>query len=317
MDKKTVYTPEKRAKIKLYARDIQLFIMAGMGILFLLVFKYLPMFGITLAFKDGNYKLDLFKALFEPGWTFDNFKDLFGDENFWTIFTNTLTINLLMLVFNFPMPIIFAMLLNEVRNMRLKKTIQTICNFPQFISWVIYGGIIIALTDANTGIVNPILEFLGLSSPDNPVDLNLAQYFYPKLILATVIKGVGWGSIVYLAAISNIAPTLYEAAMIDGANRWDRAIKITLPMIRPTIVIFLLLSLSSLLGNNFEQFYVFQTTQNLKTTRVLATYVYSLGFTQRLYSTATALSLFDGLISLVLLLGSNFASKKISGEGIF
>lgn len=101
MDKKTVYTPEKRAKIKLYARDIQLFIMAGMGILFLLVFKYLPMFGITLAFKDGNYKLDLFKALFEPGWTFDNFKDLFGDENFWTIFTNTLTINLLMLVFNF------------------------------------------------------------------------------------------------------------------------------------------------------------------------------------------------------------------------
>ena len=160
MDKKTVYTPEKRAKIKLYARDIQLFIMAGMGILFLLVFKYLPMFGITLAFKDGNYKLDLFKALFEPGWTFDNFKDLFGDENFWTIFTNTLTINLLMLVFNFPMPIIFAMLLNEVRNMRLKKTIQTICNFPQFISWVIYGGIIIALTDANTGIVNPILEFL-------------------------------------------------------------------------------------------------------------------------------------------------------------
>lgn len=308
---------KKSAKLKLNGRDIQLFIMAGIGILFLFVFKYLPMFGITLAFKDGNYKLDLFEALFEPGGTFDNFKDLFEDENFWTIFTNTLTINLLMLVFNFPMPIIFALLLNEVRYARLKKGIQTICNFPQFISWVIYGGIILALTDANTGIVNPILEFLGLSSPDNPVDLNLAQYFYPKLIIATIIKGVGWGSIVYLAAISNIDPTLYEAAMIDGANRWDRAIKITLPMIRPTIVVFLLLNLSSLLGNNFEQFYVFQTTQNLKTTRVLATYVYSLGFTQRLYSTATALSLFDGLISLVLLLGSNFISKKISGEGIF
>lgn len=302
---------------KLDSRDIQLICMASLSVLFLAVFAYTPMAGIALAFKEGNYKINLFEALLYSEWTLDNFRSLFGDEVFWTTFTNTLTINLLMLLFNFPLPIIFALLLNEVRCSRLKKGIQTICNFPQFISWVIYGGIILALTDANTGIVNPILEFLHLSSEENPVDLNLAQYFYPKIIFATIIKGVGWGSIVYLAAISNIDPALYEAAMIDGASRWKMAMRITLPMIKPTIVIFLLLNLSGLLGNNFEQFYVFQTTQNLSATRVLATYVYSLGFTSRQYSTATALSLFEGVISVVLLLSSNFASKKITGEGIF
>ena len=293
---------------KLDSRDIQLICMASLSVLFLAVFAYTPMAGIALAFKEGNYKINLFEALLYSEWTLDNFRSLFGDEVFWTTFTNTLTINLLMLLFNFPMPIICS---------RLKKGIQTICNFPQFISWVIYGGIILALTDANTGIVNPILEFLHLSSEEIPVDLNLAQYFYPKIIFATIIKGVGWGSIVYLAAISNIDPALYEAAMIDGASRWKMAMRITLPMIKPTIVIFLLLNLSGLLGNNFEQFYVFQTTQNLSATRVLATYVYSLGFTSRQYSTATALSLFEGVISVVLLLSSNFASKKITGEGIF
>lgn len=316
-NKKTMEASKSLNKSKTDSHDIQLLIMAGLSVVFLLVFAYAPMAGILLAFKDANYELNLFQALLENEWTLDNFKELFADETFWTTFTNTLAINVLMLVFNFPMPIIFALLLNEVRARSLKKGIQTICNFPQFISWVVYGGIILALTDADTGIVNPILEFLGLSSGAKPVDLNLSQYFYPKIIIATIIKGVGWGSIVYLAAITGIDPQLYEAAMIDGANRWQRAVKITLPLMKPTIVIFLLLNLSSLLGNNFEQFYVFQTTENLKTTRVLATYVYSLGFTLRKYSTSTALSFFEGIISVVLLLSSNFFSKKITGEGIF
>lgn len=303
-------------KRKMDSHDIQLIIMASLSVVFLLVFAYAPMAGILLAFKDANYELNVFKALLQNEWTMDNFKELFADETFWTTFTNTLTINVLMLLFNFPMPIIFALLLNELRNKTLKKSIQTVCNFPQFISWVVYGGIILALTDADTGIVNPILEFFG-ASKENPIDLNLSQYFYPKIIIATIIKGVGWGSIVYLAAITGIDPQLYEAAMIDGASRWQRAIKITLPLMKPTIVIFLLLNLSSLLGNNFEQFYVFQTTENLKTTRVLATYVYQLGFTLRQYSTSTALSFFEGIISVILLLSSNFASKKITGEGIF
>lgn len=291
--------------------------MASVSIIFLAVFAYLPMFGVILAFKEGNKALDIMQPLFSAGFTLENFKDLFSDEVFWQVFGNTLTINLLLLLFNFPMPIIFAILLNEVKKTFFKRTVQTICNFPQFISWIIFGGIIIALTDANTGVVNPILEFFGLSTDENPIDLNLAQYFYPKIIIATIIKGVGWGSIIYTAAIAAIDQSIYEAATIDGANRWHQALKITFPLIKPTIVTFLLLNISGLLGNSFEQFYVFQTTQNLETTRVLATYMYTLGFTYRNYSTAAALTLFQGVISVALLLSANFISRKVAGEGIF
>lgn len=306
-----------KTKLCLQKRKIELVAMASVSIIFLAVFAYLPMFGVILAFKEGNKALDIMQPLFSAGFTLENFKDLFSDEVFWQVFGNTLTINLLLLLFNFPMPIIFAILLNEVKKTFFKRTVQTICNFPQFISWIIFGGIIIALTDANTGVVNPILEFFGLSTDENPIDLNLAQYFYPKIIIATIIKGVGWGSIIYTAAIAAIDQSIYEAATIDGANRWHQALKITFPLIKPTIVTFLLLNISGLLGNSFEQFYVFQTTQNLETTRVLATYMYTLGFTYRNYSTAAALTLFQGVISVALLLSANFISRKVAGEGIF
>ena len=255
--------------------------------------------------------------MFEAEWTLDNFKALFTDKDFWAVFLNTVRINLLMLLFNFPIPIIFALLLNEVRHKFYRGTVQVLANFPHFISWVVYGGIVIALTDANTGIVNPVLEVLGLSSKENPVDLNLAEYFYPKLIIVSIIKGTGWGSIVYTAAISGIDQSLYEAAIIDGANRFDRAWHITLPQIMPTVMVFLLLNVSKLMNNSFEQFYIFQTTANQSRTRVLATYMYSLGFTYRNYSTATALSLFEGIISLVLLVSTNKIAKKLTGEGIY
>ena len=307
----------KRKKRKWNFRQIQLFGMAGLSIIFLFFFCYLPMVGIILAFKEGDKALNIFRALIQTDWTLDNFKKLFTDQVFWQIFANTLKINLLLLLFNFPMPIIFALFLNEVKIKSFKKEIQTIVNFPHLISWVVYGGIILELTDMTTGIVNPILQAFGIGSAENPIDLNLAQYFYPKIIIATILKGVGWGSIVYTAAISNINPELYEAADIDGANRGQKMFRITLPLMRPTITVFLLLNISSLLGNSFEQFYVFQTTQNLETTRVLATYVYTVGFTHRNYSTATALSLFEGVISLILLFTSNFISKKATGEGIF
>lgn len=298
-------------------RDVTLICMASVSLVFLLVFSYLPMVGILFAFKDGNKSLNIINAMFEAEWTLDNFKALFTDKDFWAVFLNTVRINLLMLLFNFPIPIIFALLLNEVRHKFYRGTVQVLANFPHFISWVVYGGIVIALTDANTGIVNPVLEVLGLSSKENPVDLNLAEYFYPKLIIVSIIKGTGWGSIVYTAAISGIDQSLYEAAIIDGANRFDRAWHITLPQIMPTVMVFLLLNVSKLMNNSFEQFYIFQTTANQSRTRVLATYMYSLGFTYRNYSTATALSLFEGIISLVLLVSTNKIAKKLTGEGIY
>lgn len=307
----------KILKKKWTSKDIQLFCMAGLCVPFLIVFAYLPMSGIVLAFKDGNKSLNVIRALFEANWTLNNFTMLFNDTLFWEVFFNTLNINILLLLINFPIPIIFALLLNEIRCDRLKKGIQTVANFPHFLSWVIYGGIVIALTNATTGVVNPILNFFRISSLENPVDLNLAEYFYPKIIISTIIKGTGWGAIIYIAAISGINPEINEAAVVDGANRFKIAIKITLPLIKATITIFLLLNISHLLSNSFEQFYVFQTTQNLSRTRVLSTYIYTLSFTYRNYSTATALSLFEGVLMLGLLIFSNFTSKKISGRGIF
>ena len=298
-------------------RDIQLICMASISLVFLAVFAYLPMAGILLAFKEGNKVLNVLNALFTAPWTLNNFSTLFADPQFWQVFINTLKINLLMLLVGFPMPILFALLLNEVRHKAFKTSVQTIANFPHFISWVVFGGIVLLLTDANTGVVNPILTFFGLSDPSRPVDLNLAQYFYPKIIIANIIKSVGWGSIVYMAAIAGIDQNLYEAAVIDGANRRQRAFRITLPNIIPTVMVFLLLQIAGLLNNSFEQFYVFQTTANSSTTTVLATYMYSLGFTYRNYSTATALGLFEGIISLVLLTSTNAAARKVTGGGIF
>lgn len=317
MATKTAFAGEKKLKRKINERDITLICMASVSLVFLAVFAYLPMAGILFGFKNGNKSLNIIKAMFRSEWTLNNFKSLFADQDFWHVFGNTVKINLLMLLFNFPIPILFALLLNEVKHKYFRGTVQMISNFPHFISWVVYGGIVIALTDANTGVVNPILEAIGLSSKDNPVDLNLAQYFYPKIIIVSIIKGTGWGSIVYTAAISGIDQSLYEAAIIDGANRADQAWHVTLPQITPTIMVFLLLNVSRLMNNSFEQFYIFQTTANQSATRVLATYMYSLGFTYGNYSTATALSLFEGIISLVLLTSTNAIAKKLTGEGIY
>lgn len=302
---------------KLTRNHYELLIMAIMGAVFVTIFSYLPMFGLVLAFKDGDRSINLLKVMFSGEWTLKNFTTLFTDKIFWQTFANTLQINLLQLVFGFPMPIIFALLMNEIGNKGAKNAMQTICNLPHFLSWTVYGGIIIALVASDTGVVNPVLETLGLSSPQDPVDLNLAQFFYPKILIASMLKGFGWGSIVYIAAIAGIDTELYEAAQIDGAGRWKRAVKITLPLMLPTITVFLLLRISNLLSNSFEMFYVFESKDDITVSRVLATYVYELSFTRSKWSTATLCSLAEGVISLILLLSSNAFSKKLTGRGIF
>ncbi|MGI6713796.1 MAG: ABC transporter permease subunit [Bacilli bacterium] len=276
------------------------------------------MFGVLLSFKDGDKQLNILRILFDKNipWTIQNYYNLLSSEDFWKIMQNTVGLNFLSLLVNFPAPIIFALLLNEIRSKRLKNTVQTITTFPHFISWVIFGGIINALTDMSTGVVNPLLQFFGLISESSPLDLNLSQYFWGKMIFTTLIKNVGWGSIIYSAAIVGINPSVYEAARIDGANRFDCAVRITLPLILPTITTFLLLSLSRILGNSFEQFYVFQSAANLDKSEVLATYVYSQAFSYRNYSTAAAVSFFEGVVSVLLLTISNQISKRLTGNSI-
>lgn len=311
----TKNSSDVKSRKRLTKSQYELLCFAIFGLLFLAVFAYLPMSGIILSIRYGNKALDIVDATFgDSGWTFTNFSNILSDEKFWSVMKNTLGLNILSLVVNFPAPILFALMLNEVRSKKAKSAIQTIATFPHFISWVIFGGIINALTDMSTGVVNPLLELLGISSPNNPIDLSLAQYFWGKMIITSLIKNVGWGSIIYTAAISSINPAVYEAARIDGASRLKIAFTITLPLMLPTITTFLLLSIARILGNSFEQFYVFQNVANLETSEVLATYIYSQAFTYRNYSTAAAVSFFEGVVSVILLTISNRISKFFTGN---
>ena len=274
------------------------------------------MYGIILAFKKGDYVIDIKKAIFQSNWVgWANFEKFLTDPQFFNVVLNTLWLNLLSLLINFPAPIIFALLINEVRGKAFKKTVQTISYFPHFLSWIVFGGIILNIINPQTGILSDALMGLGLI--DSPIDLGRSEYTWGLLIVTALIKGVGWGSVIYLAAIAGIDTSMYEAADIDGAGRFSKMFYITLPSILPTIAVFLILSVSNLLNSGFEQIYVFQNQINLDKSEVIDTFVYKYGVLNKRYSYTTAIGLVKSLISLVLLLLANFASKKITGKGIY
>lgn len=309
---------KKKNPFKMDGNQWQLFAIACMMMLFLIIFCFVPMFGVLLAFRDGDRKLNVLNVIFSGEWVgLRNFANVLKDYNFSRVLFNTLGLNILMLLFNFPGPIIFALLLNEIRSRKMRMTVQGIAIFPHFLSWIIFGGIILSLTDVDMGVVNPVLNALGLSSNEKPVNLGEPQFTWALIILSSFLKGVGWGSIVYTAAIAGIDKNLYEAAEIDGAGRWRKIINVTLPLILPTITIFLLLNISALLGNSYEQIYVFQNGINLSKSEVIATYSVKVGVSQRRYSFTSALGLMNSLIAMLLLFGGNFISKKFTGRGLY
>lgn len=300
-----------------FFKQWQIQAMALSGILFVLLFNYLPMFGIVIAFKKADYSVNLLKSIADAPWVgLDYFREFMSDYLFRDILFNTLGLNLLQLLINFPAPIIFAILISEIGHKRFKKLVQSITYFPHFISWIVFGGIVINLLSVESGIVVPLLTKLGII--DEPVSLlGEPTAFWGLIIITSIIKGLGWGSIIYLAAITSIDPTLYEAATIDGAGRFRRIWHITLPSISGTIIVFFLLSISSLLNSSFDHIWVFQNPINIERSEVIDTFVYKVGITQMRYSYTTAVGLFKSLVALVLLISSHLISKKIAGRGIF
>jgi putative aldouronate transport system permease protein len=275
------------------------------------------MFGIVIGFKDMDYVLNIKKALKSSDFVgFLNFVAFFKDNEFNNIMINTLGLNLLQLVITFPIPIIFAILLNEVKLPKFKGAVQTITYFPYFISWVVFGGIILGMLSPEGGVINQLLLSLGVIR--EPILFNSnPQYFWWIIIFTSVIKGLGWGAIIYIAAIAGIDLALYDAAKVDGANRFHKNIYITLPCIAGTIVVMLLLSISGLLSSNFDQIYIFQNPLNLTRSEVLDTYIYKIGISQRRYSFTTAIGIFKSIISMLLLSSGHFVSKKFFGRGLF
>ncbi|CAN7255507.1 sugar ABC transporter permease [Paenibacillus sp. LjRoot153] len=281
------------------------------GILYFIIFKYLPMWGIVIAFQDYS----VFSGIWHSDWVgLKHFESMFQNKDFYKIFKNTVLISLYKLLWGFPGPIVLALLLNEVRHVKYKRVIQTLAYLPHFLSWIIVAGILVNILSPTTGVVNEILVFLGME----PVFFMASPQWFRTIIVASDIwKDVGWGAIIYLAALAGIDPQLYEAATVDGASRWKQMRYITLPSLLPTIIILFVLRLGHVLDVGFEQIYVMYNPLVYEVGDVIETYVYRVGLTQSQFSFSTAVGLFKSLIGLVLVIVSNNAAKRMGHEGIW
>lgn len=288
-----------------------LYVISLPGIFFFIIFKYLPLFGSVIAFQNYN----IFKGITGSPWVgLEHFKRMFAYTEFLIILKNTLIIGVYDLVFAFPVPIILALLLNEIRISAYKRIVQTVVYMPHFLSWVIVGGILVGLLSPTTGFVNHIISSLGFQ----PIYfLGDNDYIRTILIGSGIWKDSGWGTIIYLAAIAGINPELYEAAVIDGAGRLRQTFSITVPTILPTIMILLLLHIGNFLDFGFERVFVFLNSLNNQNGEIIDTYVYRAGLVDRQYSYTTAIGLFKSVVGLLLIVIGNTLSKKTTGEGLY
>jgi len=289
-----------------------LLLMVLPGIIWMIIFCYLPIYGTQIAFQ--NYKVT--DIIGSSAWVgFKYFTKFFSDPMFFTVMKNTLGISLLKLAFGFTLPIVFALLLNEITGIRFKKIVQTISYLPHFLSWVVLGGIMINWL-SDTGFFNEL--FMGLGLIDQPISfLARPQYFWAISVISEVWKELGWGAIIYLAAIAGIDQSLYEAAAIDGAGRMQRLIKITLPSITGTIAILFILSVGNILGSNFDQILVLRNQLNSSASSVIDIFVYQTGIIRGNYSYASAIGLFRSVFSLLLLLIANKVTSRLEGSSLF
>ena len=295
-----------------------LYMLVVPGLVMMIIFHYGPMYGIQLAFKDYKPALGVWGS---PWAGLDHFKTMFADPDFWRALKNTLIYNCEYLVIGSVFTIFLALMLNELRLKRTKSVVQTAVYLPYFLSWVVMAGLVQVFLEYPSssgevgGVVNQIIGFFGVE----PVNfMARPDLFRSIVIVAALIKNTGYGTIIYLASMASINPTLYEAAKVDGANRWQMMLWITIPAILPTIVINLILNVSSLFSANFDQFYNLGNNYVLSTGDVLSTYIYRIslgGGTQ--FELSTAVNLISQLLGLVLVLITNKAASKVDVMGIF
>lgn len=296
---------------KYMKQNMWLYIFLIPGLLFLIIFKYIPMGGIIIAFQD--FKVT--RGFFGSEWVgLTHFNYLFQSADFYRVFGNSILISLYRLIWGFPIPILLSLMLNEMRNQKYKRTMQTVLYLPHFISWVVVVGMVTNLLSPSTGIINHLLQ--GLGKEAIPF-LTTPKYFRSILVITDIWKGAGWGTIVYMAAISGIDPSYYEAAIVDGATRLQRIRYITLPCIASTIVVMLILRTGAILNNGFEQVYLMQNALVSEVAEIFETYTYTVGLKEGRFSFATAVGIFQSVVGCVLLFITNITSKKIGGNGLW
>ncbi|MDF2924053.1 MAG: binding-protein-dependent transport system inner rane component [Paenibacillaceae bacterium] len=306
--KSTAYVPKRQGLLHNLKRFWPLYVMALPGFLFFILFRYVPLAGSVIAFQDYM----VFKGIMESPWVgLKNFQAFFEYSNFWRVFSNTLFVGAYNLLFVFPFPILLALMFNEVGHMLYKRTLQTIYYIPHFFSWVIIAGITFDVL-SNNGIVNSLREWFGL---EPILYLQEARYFRGIVVLTSIWRDAGWGTIVLLAAIAGINPEVYESARMDGAGRIRQIFSITLPLIMPTVIVLFLLQIGRFLDLSFEQIYNLLTPMTYRVGDIIDTYVYRVGIVEGQYSATTAIGIFQSLIGLVMVIVFNGLAKRYQQDG--
>lgn len=301
----------KRKRWRGLRQDYDLYLLLLPGLLALLTFKYAPMFGIVIAFKDFN----LLEGVWGSPWAgLTYFRELFADPNFYSVLVNTLLINFYKLVFQFPLPIMLALMINEVRHLAFKRLTQTVTYLPHFLSWVIISAIFINLLSPQTGVLRGLFAAFGWQDVMMIAD---ERFFRSVLVLSAAWKETGWSSIIYLSAIVSIDTQLYEAAKMDGAGKLRQIWHVTLPGIRNVIIFIIMLRVGHALSNDVEQVLMFYSPMVYSVGDVIGTYVYRVGLGQMKYSFSTAIGLFQSVIGMALIVTVNHLSKKFGDRGLW
>jgi putative aldouronate transport system permease protein len=303
-------TPARKKWRSLFV-DWDLYLLMVPGLLFFLIFKYFPMWGVIIAFQDYSP----FQGILGSEWVgFKHFVTLFTYDKFWIIFRNTILISFYNLVFFFPAPIILSLLLNEIRVQLFKRFVQTVIYIPHFVSWVVVAGMTYLLLGTQGGLVNELIKANG---GEALAFLTTPEWFRSLLVSQSVWKEAGWGTIIFLAALSGVDPQLYEAAIVDGAGRWKQMWHVTLPAIRSTIFILLILRLGHVLDVGFEHIFLMLNSTVNEVGDVFETYVYREGLIGGKFSYTTAVGLFKSAVGLVLVVAANWLTKRFGEEGVY
>jgi len=280
------------------------------GILYFILFRYMPMFGLVIAFKDYN----IFKGIWASDWVgLENFKELVHSRDFWNVMKNTITISFTKILIGFPIPVLLAILLNEIRNIKFKKVVQTCIYLPHFLSWVVIGGIMLNLFSPVFGVAGQIFKVLGME----PINIMAKKgTIFWVVIFSDVWKEAGWSTIVFLAALTQVDLNLYEAARMDGANKLQQMVHITLPAISSIVIVMLILRIGKIMNAGFEQILVLQNPITMESIDIFDTYVYREGLGRGSYSFAAAVDMFKSVVALILVTSANKISKLFGEEGI-
>ncbi len=288
----------------------QLYLVIFIPLLYIVLFKYVPMTGVQIAFKNYNFK----QGIWGSDWVgLKHFTNFLNSPNFWVLIKNTLGISLYALAVGFPIPIILALALNEVGS-KFKRFVQTVTFAPFFISVVVTVSMILLFLSPELGLINKILNLFGINSIHF---MGEAKYFKTIYVLSGVWQGMGYGAVIYIAALAGINPELYDSAKVDGASRWQKIKNVDLPGILPTVIILLILEVGQIMRLGFEKVILMQNALNLESSEIIATYVYKVGLLGANFSFSTAVGLFNSLVNLVLILLVNAIAKRVSATSLW